>query len=258
MNIRIILIIVLFSVNCFSQNDTLRLSGIFQGKNILRETPFTEDGHFCIVKERVNGVDISRQAHLEPEIDLMPLRLKMGDSVRIEIIHRKGCLPKIINEYVLRPASTFSITHFECKGGLLKWITKGESGSIPFIIEQSLCNKWTKIGEVQGAGSPGPVEYSFDVVLHSGENRFRICQVGFSGVPRFSDTLKVQSTLKANNFRYDSKKSEIDLDYPAIFEIRDVYSNLVKKGFSQKVDVSNLPRGDYYLCFDNRVEVFKK
>jgi hypothetical protein len=77
-------------------------------------------------------------------------------------------------------------------------------------------------------------------------------------MPRFSDTLEVQSALKANDFKYDAKKSQINFDYPAIFEIRDVYSNLVKKGFSRKVDVSNLPRGDYYLCFDNRVEVFKK
>jgi hypothetical protein len=175
MNIRIILLIVLFSLNCFSQNDTLRLSGIFQGKNILREIPFTEDGHFCIVKERVNGVDISPQP--EPEIDLMPLKLKMGDSVKIEIIHRKGCLPKIMNEHLFRRASTFSITHFECKDGLLRWITKGENGSIPFIIEQSLCDKWIKIGEVRGVGSPGPLGYSFSVVLHSGENRFRIYQV---------------------------------------------------------------------------------
>jgi hypothetical protein len=43
-----------------------------------------------------------------------------------------------------------------------------------------------------------------------------------------------------------------------MFEIYDQYGNVVKRGYSKSVDVSNLPKGSYYLNFDNTMAEFTK
>lgn len=43
-----------------------------------------------------------------------------------------------------------------------------------------------------------------------------------------------------------------------LFEVYDSYGNIVKKGFGEKVDVSNLKKGIYYLNYDNKTDTFVK
>ena len=44
-----------------------------------------------------------------------------------------------------------------------------------------------------------------------------------------------------------------------MYEIYDQYGNVVKKGFGSSIDVSNLPKGGYFLNYDkNMAEFIKK
>ena len=43
-----------------------------------------------------------------------------------------------------------------------------------------------------------------------------------------------------------------------MFEIYDQFGNIVKRGFAKNVDVSNLPKGAYYLNYDNKMGEFLK
>jgi hypothetical protein len=46
-------------------------------------------------------------------------------------------------------------------------------------------------------------------------------------------------------------KDEIIFTAETLYEIYDSYGNIVKKGFGKTVDVSNLPKGIYYINYDN-------
>jgi hypothetical protein len=53
-------------------------------------------------------------------------------------------------------------------------------------------------------------------------------------------------------------KGKQDKPVETMYEIYDQYGNIVKKGYGSKVDVSNLPKGGYYLNFDNKMGEFTK
>ena len=69
--------------------------------------------------------------------------------LNIEIIHKEGCEPIVINPEVLKPISTFELTSITVdKNNVLKWSTTNEAGILPFIIEQYRWNKWVKVGVI--------------------------------------------------------------------------------------------------------------
>src|SRR5947209_7795841 len=87
---------------------------------------------------------------------------------------RDGREGEIKSEKVI---STFNIeTFFVKEDGLLCWTAKEEHGSLPYIVEQFIFDKWVPVGEVNGIGTPTPNSYSVPVSLNSGENKFRVRQ----------------------------------------------------------------------------------
>ncbi len=49
-----------------------------------------------------------------------------------------------------------------------------------------------------------------------------------------------------------------DKPVETMYEIYDQYGNIVKKGYGSKIDVSNLPKGGYFLNYDNKMGEFIK
>ena len=54
------------------------------------------------------------------------------------------------------------------------------------------------------------------------------------------------------------QKGKSDKSIETMYEIYDQYGNIVKKGFGSKLDVSNLPKGGYFLNYDNKMGEFVK
>jgi len=144
------------------------------------------------------------------------------------------------------------------RNGLFTWTTTGESGSLPFIIEQFRWNKWVKVGKVNGKGTAGTNKYSFKVNPHSGNNRFRIKQIDYTRKPRYSTEVRYRSMLPPVTFQPQKPSTEIVFSRETIYEIYDYYGNLVDKGFSARVDISKLKKGDYFLNYGTKTETFKK
>ena len=128
------------------------------------------------------------------------------------------------------------------KDGTFKWSTKSETGKLTFIIEQFRWNKWVKVGEVDGVGTPTSNEYSFKIAPHSGKNQLRVRQTDYSGLPRLSKAADFISevpdidyaplkTSKDINFFVKGKE---DKSMETMYEIYDQYGNIVKKGFGAK------------------------
>ncbi|MBI2967489.1 MAG: hypothetical protein HYY40_06725 [Bacteroidetes bacterium] len=237
------------------------LQGNYQGKNLYVQNPFAGSGvGFCTIEVTVNGnVTTDEIASSAFEIDFTPFQLELGAKVEVVIKHKDDCVPKVLNPEVLKPKSTFEVVAIEVtKDGVLDWTTNGETGQLPYIIEQFRWNKWVKVGEVEGKGAKGTNHYSFKVVPHSGENKFRIKQVDFSRQPRYSQVVKYRSMDPPVTFAPQKVSDKITFSAETMYEIYDAYGNIVKKGFGKDVDCANLKRGAYFLNYDNEMGKFIK
>jgi hypothetical protein len=244
---------------------TITVEGIYQGKNLYVQNPFSSSGvGFCVYEVRVNGQvttdEISSSAF---EIDLRYFNLKLGDPVAVLIYHKDGCTPKVLNPEVLKPKSTFEATKMDvaktATGYELVWETKNENGSVDFVIQQYKWNKWNQYpNTVAGKGTNTPNTYRANVLLNTGQNQFRVSQVDYTGQPRISRPCQYSNPAPAISF--SPKKADKEIVFSALtdYEIYDKFGDIVKKGQGNKVDVSALPKGGYYLNYDNQADEFVK
>lgn len=254
-----------------SMAGSIVLEGNYQGKNLYVRNPFAGSGvGFCTFEVTVNGnVTTDEWNSSAFEIDLSVHNLDAGDRVVVVIKHKDDCggtPPKVLNPEVLNPRSTFEVQSISISNdGVLNWKTTGESGVLTFIIEQKRWNKWVYVGEVEGKGiSNTPNSYSFKVTPHSGENKFRVKQVDYTGVPRYSDEVTYDSGLEKLTFNPKKVSDYIKFETSSgesrstMFEVYDIHGNIVKKGYSDQIDATNLSKGLYYLNYDNSTEEFMK
>jgi hypothetical protein len=246
--------------------STIVLEGNYQGKNLYIQNPFAGSGvGFCVQEVKVNGqVTTDEILSSAFEIDFRNLQLKVGDKVEVKISHKDDCKPKVLNPEVLKPKSTFEIVSMSVDKDLLfKWSTKNETGKLTYTIEQFRWNKWVKVGEQEGNGTPEVNNYSFKIVPHSGKNQYRVKQVDYTGQPKLSKTVDYMSTTAEITFAPAKVSKEITFNAgnnPAqtMYEIFDQFGNIVKRGYASSVDASNLPKGAYYLNYDNKMAEFIK
>jgi hypothetical protein len=238
------------------------LEGNYQGKNLYVQNPFRSAGvGFCAYEVTVNGQVTTDEVNSSAfEIDFKNLGLKVGDKVTVKIEHQDDCTPKVLNPEVLKPKSTFNITSITIDGkeGILKWNAKDESGKLPYVVEQFRWNKWIKIGEVDGTGTPDAHDYEFKITPNSGKNSFRVKQVDYTGQPRMSNKVDFNSDISPVSFSPEKVKDQIFFTAPTMYEIYDEYGNIVKRGFGKDVDASDLKKGIYYLNWDNSMGQFLK
>lgn len=255
--------VVLFLFASFSvfASGEIVLKGVYQGKNIYVMNPFASSGvGFCVFEVTVNGQLTTDEINSSAfEVDLTVFQFSKGDKLIIIIKHKDGCLPKVINPEVLKPQSTYTAAGMKIdKEGVLTWTTTGESGSLPFVVEQFRWNKWVKVGSVEGKGSANTNTYSMTVYPHSGNNRFRIKQVDYTRKPRYSKEIRYRSMLPPVTFEPAKPSTEIVFSRETMYEIYDYYGNLVEKGNAARVDISKLAKGDYFLNYGTKTETFKK
>lgn len=254
-----LLIITLLQTFVFA--GEIVIEGIFQGKNIYVMNPFASSGvGFCVFEVTVNGKVSTDEINSSAfEIDLSVYQFNIGDKVTIVIKHKDNCVPKVLNPEVLKPKSTFNVTSIEVtKDGYLKWTTTNESGKLPFIVEQYRWNKWIKVDEVEGKGTPGTNSYSVKVYPHSGNNKFRVKQVDYTKKPRMSQDVLFKSLQPPVTITNKKFETEITFSAETMYEIYDYYGNRILKGIGNRVDISGLKKGDYFINYDNTMDQFKK
>lgn len=239
------------------QAEVLTIEGQYQSKNLFVSNAMASNGvGFCAYEVRVNGeVTTDAVGSSAFEIDLEQYSFKQGDELIVQIIHKKGCQPKVLNPTSLSPQATFKTKEIKLdEKGTLTWTTNNEAGSLPYVIEQYKWNKWVKIGEVQGEGTSGEHTYSFTVSLTSGKNKVRVSQTGNSGKTVYSPNTEITSNEVEPTMNFDKKAKSVTFSAQTGYEIYDKYGQLCKKGFGNKIDLSTLKKDKYYLNYDNTFE----
>ncbi len=171
------------------------LKGTFQGENLYVRNPFAASGvGFCIYEVTVNGMTTTDEINSSAfEIDLSVYNFVFGDHVTVNILYKEECSPKVLNPEVLNPRIAAQIDAVTVKDDQITFSTSGESGSLPFVIEQFRWNKWIKVAELDGNGKNKNNQYSAKIRLHSGSP---ICC--YAPIPLYTDLLQ-------NYFRLEHK-----------------------------------------------------
>jgi hypothetical protein len=236
------------------------LKGTYQGENLYVKNPFASSGvGFCIYEVTVNGLTTTDEINSSAfEVDLSVYGFYVGQEVVISIRYKDDCLPKVLNPEVIYARPTFVVQTMKIDGDRLLWTTAGESGSLPYVVEQFRWNKWVKVGQVDGDGRTGTNSYSANVRLHSGENRFRVKQTDYKNKSRYSNEFTVKSNAPEVVFSPERADDVITFSSPTMYEIYDEFGGIVFKGYGSLVKVTGLQKGRYYLNYDNKMGRFTK
>ena len=240
----------------------IKVQGIFQGENLFVMNPFASTGvGFCVYEVTVNGEITTDEINSSAfEVDLSVFNLKIGEKVSIVIKHKDGCKPKILNAEVLKSKSTYKVLEINVdrKNKRLRWTTTGEKGALPYIVEQYKWKKWIRVTTIKGKGTVGTHKYSVSILPTSGNNKFRVKQIDYSRRPRYSPEAIYRSLDSPITFSPSKPKNEIQFSATTSYEIYDFYGRLIKKGKGNKINISKLKKGDYFLNFDNEMGRFFK
>jgi len=262
--IKTLLLILLTASTSAVMAGNIVLEGNYQGKNLFVKNAFAGTGvGFCVFEVTVNGsvtADEWNSSAFEIDLSIL-LDLDLGDQVVIVIKHKDDCpKPKVLNPEVLNPKSTFKTQSISVSNaGLLSWSTTDEAGVLTYVVEQYRWNKWVYVYEVDGAGRTGKTNaYSFQVTPHSGENKFRVKQIDYTGIPRYSPAAEFTSAVSLVTGASAKVDNSINFSAETMFEVYDIHGNIVKKGYSNSIDATNLKKGIYYLNYDNSTIEFMK
>ncbi|MDF2438099.1 MAG: hypothetical protein K0Q95_2475 [Bacteroidota bacterium] len=154
--------------------------------------------------------------------------------------------------------STFEVRSFKISNSMVSWTSVNEHGSLPYIVEQYIFDKWVKVGEVSGVGNPAPNSYSVPVILSSGENKFRVRQKGYDKISRFSDAVTYYSKKEPVSYEVKDHNQTISFSSDTYFIIYNPYGAIVKQGYGNSVNISEYAKGYYCLIYDNKLGGFDK
>ena len=243
------------------KEGTIILEGKYQQRNIFIAQAIGAEGFgFCAYEIRVNGNLIVDEINSSAfEIDLAPYNFELGQDITIEIKHKYGCAPKVLNPGGLKPKPTFETVNIKInEDQILEWITENETGSLPFIVQQYKWNKWIDVGQVQGKGTPQISNYAFHVDFTSNINKFRVVQIDPEGKIKKSTTVEIESTKPKLTYTYNKNKQELIFSNETGYEIHNKYGDLVLKGYNASVDISSLIKDEYWISYDSNTESFSK
>jgi len=181
-----------------------------------------------------------------------------GDPIQVQIVHHLGCTPKTIYNPPA-PKKSVELLAMEVDSTYtLRWKTKGEAYTYTYIIEQFRWNKWVRIGEVSAQGNYQENAYSFQLLPHSGENQVRVKYYSIQQQPHLSKTVKFSSGTIQPDCWPKQVKDTLHLGSETLYEVYDTGGNMVMKGSGSYVYCKKLPKGVYYINYDNTSKEFIK
>ncbi|MGZ4156960.1 MAG: hypothetical protein ACXVED_07375, partial [Bacteroidia bacterium] len=136
--------------------------------------------------------------------------------------------------------ATFEIQSFKIsKDGMVSWTASNEQGSLPYLVEQFIFDKWVVVGKVNGVGSPTPNSYSVAVILNSGENKFRVRQKGYDKMSKFSDAVTFYSKKEPVSYTIKDRNQTVEFSSDTYFIVYNPYGAIVKQGFGNSINISD-------------------
>jgi hypothetical protein len=256
--ISILIVPFLVSFGLFAQTAEYTTTGEYQGKNVYVQNPLSSDKiNFCTNEVFLNEKLINTAPKTSAfVIDLS--HMNVGDPVFIKIVHKEGCLPKIINPQVIRSKSKFQFLNAYADALSIHWATTGELPYGKFYLEHYKNSKWVNIMTISGKGSFDANQYNVKPQHHTGDNKYRIKYVQNDGKIFFSLVFDFFNDVEPISFFPTLVVDKITLSRESEYTVVDSYGNQIAIGKGIEIDLVNLKEGLYFLYVDNREEKFVK
>lgn len=150
------------------------------------------------------------------------------------------------------------------ENNILHFHTSGEKGKFKYDIEQYRWKKWVRICSVWSNDSATLQHYSCRVNPHPGENRFRIrAHPDSASHKTVSRELRFENntnSVKGKDHPLVIADGRLKIPNPANdYKIFDQFGVLRMQGRGEEANISELPRGGYFLQNGEQLlEFFKK
>lgn len=256
-----VLLLCATASNAVQAQQTLELGGLYQGENLLVVNDPSADGvGFCCYEVRVNGMLTSDAVNSHAfEVDLGALGLTLGKGLSVRLKHRSGCVPRVLNPEVIQPIPGFQLVSFDAAPtGEVSWVTEGEHGRMPFVLQQFKWGKWVDVVRLDGRGGPDERAYATEIQPIQGENLLRLTHLAPDGTLEVKGEVRFEGDVPEVTMSYSARNQVVSFSKATQYEIVDEFGTVVLRGVGNQATLRYLSRGDYYVNFGAGTEVLKK
>lgn len=243
---------ILISISALAD---VELSGVYRGKNVYVQNPFTSNmKDYCTKEVYVNDLKVMTEVHASAfEIDLS--FVPVNDPVIIRITHKTNCNPKVLNPQVVKVESSFEFNSVNLLDNHFSFATKNENVKGRYFVERFEYSHWRILEEVYVDGS---ARYNLNLLHNSGSNKYRIKYLDEKGNAIYSEILDYDSGLEPVSFYPKRVSDNIYLSRKSHYQVLDKYGNEVSSGVKEELNLTGLSTDVYYLNVDNRTYKFFK
>jgi hypothetical protein len=249
------------SLQSQAQTDSIVVKGICDGQNLMIENPVLDEGKmFCIEKVIVNGKSIPFEQSSAFEINFSALKIGEGDSVTIIITHKKGCIPKALNNRMCGSGLYTRYVHLYVKNDSILTMS-GSPYHEKFILQQFRWNRWIGMDSLFADKDPSVYhEFKVGKSLHSGKNYFRIKCRDKTGT-YLTRTVSIKRPEEKDIFKLQYgphyyRSHPVEFKHATNYELYDDYGNIILKGYGDHFSISTLLKGHYFLNYDDTYAEF--
>lgn len=253
-----LLIIIGTPISAQIKLDTI--NGKYYGENLYIFNPYVNDTAFCIKAITVNNDTIREQLESNAiELDFSLLKLEDKADIEIVIEYDSICKYTIVNFEALLPPNPFKFSPPRVRENIIQFYIYGTPSDYDYEVQQYKWGKWETVNEVNPFDTIRPRYYEAKVMLHSGENNFRLYTTNLKEEEVYSREVSYRAPyLKEVELESNRVKDEIVFSRETEFRLYDHSNNMLKSGVQRYVDVKDLEKGKYWLKFDNKIIEIKK
>src|SRR5690606_15299380 len=169
----LILLLLILPAPMLAQQEEFTLTGVYNGKNLFVQNPLSSNmKDYCAQEVWVNGSRVMSNPR-SSAFTINLSNLAHNTPVVIRVVHKQGCVPKIINPQVIRTGTNFRFNSIHLGDNLFEWVTSGELESGKFFVERWENGKWSTVETLEAKGQPDS-RYQLKVEHPQAENRYRI------------------------------------------------------------------------------------
>ena len=233
----------------FSQD--VILEGAVGDKNLYLLNPGS-DLPFCIKEILINGKVFEFESESNAlEIPITEMGFKPKEVITISLwLNDTLCQPVLVNEEALLSIAEFEVPSlvYTKKSAAVSWKPQQLDSNANYVMQQYVFGKWKNLKEL---GKPekmiNPEVYP---TLCGGNNYFRILKITEDSTLSVSQKIKVRMPVKTLFLESNKVKDRVEFPFITHYEIIDSEGILRKEGIAKSVDITDLPKGVYWVHFD--------
>lgn len=257
-----LLLFLTFPYTAYPQNDLLQFKIAYNNTNPIFFNP-SSHGEWSIHSILINQTPYVDEIRSDiVEVNLQLYKPQPRDTLILTIRFNKNIgIPELVNQYEVLYAEHFSFVNatIDKKTEIISWEVDAFRLSGTFELEQYRWDEWITMAVVEAQNSPFQRIYSTQAYPHSGKNLFRVTYTDSLGNTFYSPDIKYTSKNPTVQLKSTKVKNIIEFSSPTYYQLFNESGTLISQGFEETINVGDLPKGKYFLRYDNTtVNIVKK